>query len=159
MEKTSLKSCPFCRIYCKNENPFFKDDKFFIFLDRKQASKFHYLASPIVHIPNVFSLRSLHKNLIQHIVQVSLKFINTQHPNTKFKIGFHAPPFTTVDHLHMHVLILPFKNEFYETNLFGFLLHSPYKIINSLENFNCYQTKEVVYKEKQMEYEPTTQAK
>jgi hypothetical protein len=28
------------------------------------------------------------------------------------RLGFHVPPFNSVNHLHMHVIGLPFKNKF-----------------------------------------------
>ncbi|RCH92592.1 hypothetical protein CU097_008187 [Rhizopus azygosporus] len=31
---------------------------------------------------------------------------------TQIRLGFHVPPFNSVNHLHMHVIGLPFKNKF-----------------------------------------------
>jgi hypothetical protein len=37
---------------------------------------------------------------------------NIHHLLTVNRLGFHVPPFNSVNHLHMHVIGLPFKNRF-----------------------------------------------
>ena len=55
-------------------------------------------------------------NLIKHMVKVSQEFMEGQVPNNQegYLMGFHKPPINSQYHLHMHLVVLPFKNKIYE---------------------------------------------
>ena len=41
------------------------------------------------------------------------------YPNAEFRSGFHAPPKNSIDHLHLHYFVLPFKIEYYDKIRYG----------------------------------------
>jgi diadenosine tetraphosphate (Ap4A) HIT family hydrolase len=84
------------------------------FSDIAPAAKIHFLIIPRQHIESAKHLKASHLPLLLNMRRVALETllpsagVNTM-DETQFKLGFHLPPFTTVPHLHLHVLTMPFK--------------------------------------------------
>lgn len=79
------------------------------FNDRSPRAPLHALVIPKKYIKSVYELDPEHdKGLIEEMTQIALKTIQTEHPESfaenDYILCFHVPPFTSVDHLHLHVL-------------------------------------------------------
>ncbi|KAF9174179.1 hypothetical protein BGX21_007100 [Mortierella sp. AD011] len=100
--------------------PYESDDEIAAFQDIKPAAETHILIVPVAHIENIKSLNSEHTGLLEKMHQKGIDLLKERgHDPEVSKLGFHVPPFNTVDHLHMHVLGGQFKSKFrrlkYET--------------------------------------------
>ncbi|XP_066260286.1 adenosine 5'-monophosphoramidase HINT3-like [Euwallacea similis] len=101
-------NCIFCKITQKNApaDIQFENPEIIIFKDIKPAAEHHYLAIPKEHIMNVNSLNTPdHKGLLERLISEGKKVIQEHGGNVNDLIlGFHLPPFNTVDHLHLHLI-------------------------------------------------------
>ncbi|KAJ8935610.1 hypothetical protein NQ318_017348 [Aromia moschata] len=87
------------------EKYFFQDDEIIVFKDIKPASKHHYLSVPKQHISNVTYLTSDHKELLDKLIQCGKKVLADNGGDTNnIRLGFHKPPFNSIDHLHLHII-------------------------------------------------------
>jgi len=104
--------CIFCKIL-KSEAPYesvYEDDDVLCIKDIKPASTHHYLILPKVHIPSAKDLKPDDEPLFDKIVD-TVEVVCAQQglDLASVRTGFHWPPFTTVNHLHLHV-IAPVEN-------------------------------------------------
>ena len=60
------------------------------------------------HIKNINTLTKNDKDLIFLMKEISLKILNKK--DEEIIMGFHRVFSTSIDHLHMHVFVLPFKS-------------------------------------------------
>lgn len=103
------KECIFCQI-SQNKLPETKllaeNEKIVVFKDRSPASKQHYLVVPKEHLVSPKTLcTEEHVELVNEMVSYGTEYLKQQGGNvTDMKIGFHWPPFTSVHHLHLHVI-------------------------------------------------------
>ncbi|XP_077443419.1 adenosine 5'-monophosphoramidase HINT3-like [Stigmatopora argus] len=101
--------CAFCLIARgkdRDAHVLKKDDDLVCFRDIFPAAPHHYLVVPIKHIDNCFSLHVGHITLVEKMVEMGRAVLLDQGVKdmTDIRIGFHQPPYTSVDHLHLHVL-------------------------------------------------------
>ncbi|KAI8898729.1 HIT-like domain-containing protein [Globomyces pollinis-pini] len=105
--------CIFCAIINNNgPNTIIYDDKNFLgFHDINPAAKLHWLLIPKSHIDTVYNLTSEHLPLLKDMKLIASKILTDQGFSEKDQVlGFHVPPFTSVNHLHLHMIGLPFNN-------------------------------------------------
>ncbi|XP_034018567.1 histidine triad nucleotide-binding protein 3-like isoform X1 [Thalassophryne amazonica] len=102
-------SCIFCLIAHgkdKDTEIIQKNKELVCFRDIFPAAPHHYLVIPKQHIRNCFSLNEGHVDLVEQMVDMGKAVLHdkgiTDMKNTR--LGFHKPPFISVDHLHLHVL-------------------------------------------------------
>ncbi|KAI9093442.1 HIT-like domain-containing protein, partial [Phlyctochytrium arcticum] len=89
-----------------------QDDQFVAFNDRSPGASLHLLIIPKSHIGTVRNLSPSSHTLLSdlHVLATRLLIENGYTAPDQRRIGFHVPPFNSVNHLHCHVLGLPFKN-------------------------------------------------
>ena len=123
-ETQNAGNCIFCRIALKtepNSTLLYEDDELVIFKDIKPATKHHYLVVTKQHLKSAKSLNSSHLSLIERMIDTGKKYltnINGEIGNTR--MGFHWPPFTSISHIHMHIL-----NPTTDLGFFGSLIFKP----------------------------------
>ncbi|BGP57567.1 hypothetical protein JCM8202v2_005211 [Rhodotorula sphaerocarpa] len=105
-----VEGCIFCGVTTKSEG--FKvvheDAEVVVFHDRSSASRVHLLAVPKRHIDNVKTLQPEDLPLLERMKttgQAVLRQCGV--PDPEQRLGFHIPPFYSVNHLHLHLLSLP----------------------------------------------------
>ncbi|XP_033738707.1 histidine triad nucleotide-binding protein 3-like [Pecten maximus] len=100
--------CIFCKIargQDKATDILYENEELVIFKDIKPATRHHYLVVPKHHIKNPKSLDNSHLSLVDRLVEVGRDFLKQQSADVdEARFGFHWPPFTSVSHLHLHVL-------------------------------------------------------
>ncbi|GAB6029935.1 hypothetical protein CHUAL_005630 [Chamberlinius hualienensis] len=101
-------NCIFCKI-ASGLDPktklLYQDENFVVFNDIRPSTKHHYLVVPKVHIPNINSLKEDQDELVEDLVQIGTKVLQEQGGDLDdVSLGFHRPPFTSISHLHLHVM-------------------------------------------------------
>uniref|UniRef100_H3DG20 HIT domain-containing protein n=1 Tax=Tetraodon nigroviridis TaxID=99883 RepID=H3DG20_TETNG len=101
--------CPFCQIADKQTNTeilFSQDEELLCFRDVKPGAETHFLVVTRRHIDNCRMLQTQHIPLVERMVEVARSVLeeNKVHNSEDNRMGFHLPPFTSVPHLHLHVL-------------------------------------------------------
>lgn len=76
------------------------------FRDIYPAAPHHYLVIPKEHIVSCLSLEFCHKSLVERMAEMGKAVLQEQGVSdmADIKLGFHIPPYTSVDHLHLHVV-------------------------------------------------------
>ncbi|KAG0213046.1 hypothetical protein BGX33_003178 [Mortierella sp. NVP41] len=75
------------------------------------AAETHILIIPAVHIDSVKTVQVTDYQLLLKIKAKALDLLKQHgHEPENCRLGFHIPPFNTVDHLHLHVLGGEFKS-------------------------------------------------
>ncbi|KAF9456569.1 HIT-like protein [Collybia nuda] len=111
-----MKSCTFCHV--SKPNGFrivWEDDTFCAFIDHKPAAEHHLLIIPKIHITSVRSLTKKDTIMVQSMERIGHDILDglSVSPSAR-RMGFHIPPFNSVDHLHLHVHGLPYASPFRE---------------------------------------------
>lgn len=105
--EVSQENCIFCQIALKQKEAklVYEDDEFLAFPDIHPAAEHHYLVIPKTHIGNPKTLEGRHLTLVQRMNDVARNILREQDADLEdVKIGFHWPPFNSVQHLHLHVI-------------------------------------------------------
>ncbi|KAJ7190750.1 HIT-like domain-containing protein, partial [Mycena pura] len=103
--------CPFCHVSAANGfNIVWEDTHFVAFTDRRPASEHHIQLIPKRHIASVKSLRKQDAELIRSMKAIGEKLLDDLGVQPRMRVmGFHIPPFNSVNHLHLHLQSLPYK--------------------------------------------------
>ncbi len=104
---TVTPNCVFCSICSKESKAeiLYEDTDYVCFVDRKPASKHHYLVVPRKHIPDPRSLTSDHVSLVERMAEIGRQVLEKQGGSFEMaRLGFHWPPFIFVKHLHLHII-------------------------------------------------------
>ncbi|XP_069370690.1 adenosine 5'-monophosphoramidase HINT3-like [Paralichthys olivaceus] len=102
-------TCAFCLIANDQdkETEIISENKWMVcFRDIYPAAPHHYLVVPRKHIHSCFSLDSGHIQLIERMAEMGRTVLRDQGITdmSGTRLGFHKPPYISVDHLHLHVL-------------------------------------------------------
>ncbi|XP_017096231.2 adenosine 5'-monophosphoramidase HINT3 [Drosophila bipectinata] len=104
----SVDNCIFCKITSGqdvNTVLEMENDEFVIFKDIKPASQHHYLAVTKEHHNSLKTLNKSHEDLVTRMEEGLKQFLSEKGVTTDDALlGFHLPPFITVNHLHMHAI-------------------------------------------------------
>ncbi|GAA5887067.1 hypothetical protein JCM5296_001584 [Sporobolomyces johnsonii] len=103
-------NCIFCGV--TTESPGFnvvhEDNEFVVFRDRSPGSDVHLLAVPKRHIDNVKTLAPSDVEMLERMKRVGRETLSRAGvAEGRQRLGFHIPPFFSVNHLHLHLLSLP----------------------------------------------------
>ena len=78
------------------------------FHDRDPAAETHILIVSVEHIASVKTVRPHHLELLLRIKSKAKELLKEHGHDpadpAQARLGFHVPPYNTVDHLHLHVL-------------------------------------------------------
>ncbi|KAJ7149826.1 HIT-like protein [Mycena crocata] len=107
-----MSPCHFCHVSTTNGfNIIWEDENFVAFRDRSPASEHHIQLIPKRHIASVRSLRKQDAELVRSMKTIGGKLLDDLGlPRSMQVMGFHIPPFNSVNHLHLHVQGLPYKS-------------------------------------------------
>ncbi|XP_060908081.1 adenosine 5'-monophosphoramidase HINT3-like [Labrus mixtus] len=102
-------TCIFCLIATgqdKEANVLKKNKELVCFTDIYPAAPHHYLVVPMQHITSCHSLHRGHNGLVKRMAKMGKAVLRDRGITDPkdMRIGFHQPPYTSVDHLHLHVL-------------------------------------------------------
>lgn len=136
-------NCIFCQI-ASGKKPdtelLYTDEQYVCFRDIRPVSRHHYLIVPIGHHPEAKYLSKECIGMVQQMVDVGKMILKQQGGDEEdCRMGFHWPPFTSVKHLHLHVISpvseMSFFNRHivYRPNSFVFVTHD--WLLNRLKNY------------------------
>ncbi|XP_054474808.1 adenosine 5'-monophosphoramidase HINT3-like [Anoplopoma fimbria] len=105
----TVESCIFCSIANEQDQMtevIKKNEELVCFRDIVPAAPHHYLVVSKEHISSCFSLQRRHVDLVERMAEMGKAVLHDQGiTNMKdIRMGFHQPPYTSVKHLHLHVL-------------------------------------------------------
>ncbi|ESO86908.1 hypothetical protein LOTGIDRAFT_194459 [Lottia gigantea] len=104
----SDKKCIFCEISNGNDPKtriIYQEEDYVVFKDIKPCTSHHYLVIPKKHIPNPKQLTSKQLPIVEKLESIGRQVITEQGGNVEdVRMGFHWPPFNSVQHLHLHVI-------------------------------------------------------
>ncbi|KAF9262428.1 HIT-like protein [Marasmius fiardii PR-910] len=108
--------CSFCEVTPeKGFKVIWEDENFIAFYDRNSACLQHIQLIPRRHIGSVKELTKLDVELLKSMIDIGHRILDELCGSSATKstrMGFHIPPFNSVQHLHMHIQVLPYKNWF-----------------------------------------------
>ncbi|KAJ7692119.1 HIT-like domain-containing protein [Mycena rosella] len=106
-----MESCQFCHVSATNGfNIIWEDGSFVAFRDRRPASEHHIQLIPKRHIESVKTLQKQDAELVRTMKSIGDKLLDDLGLPPSMRImGFHIPPFNSVNHLHLHVQGLPYN--------------------------------------------------
>ncbi|XP_030260116.1 histidine triad nucleotide-binding protein 3-like [Sparus aurata] len=104
-----VESCVFCLIANdrdKTTTIIKKTKELVCFRDINPAAPHHYLVVPIQHIVSCHALHKGHIGLVERMSEFGKAVLREQGiaDMNDIRLGFHQPPYTSVNHLHLHVL-------------------------------------------------------
>lgn len=117
------KPCIFCHVSPNNGFDVVWEDKDFIaFHDYRPAAEQHLQVIPKSHIGSVKDLEKADAKLVRSMEEIGHKLLDDigVMPSMR-RMGFHIPPYNSVNHLHLHVHGLPYKS---------FVKSAKYPIVN-----------------------------
>lgn len=103
-----------------------------IFNDINPVSKTaHLQCVPYRHISHWELLKPDDIPLIKHIQETAKTYMTEHYPDAEVRYGFHNPGRVSVQHLHMHCIVLPIEPEWKEGRFSGVNLRSAKFILES----------------------------
>lgn len=121
-DRTQDPRCAFCDIVANRESNkiIFQNDRIVAFdahdahdapdapdaSDASDASS-HILVIPRSHIRNIHECGPRDASLVREMDSVGRWLLRRRNPGCEVKLGYHVPPFVSVDHLHLHAFALP----------------------------------------------------
>lgn len=112
LSKILCRPCTFCAIADGNTSDkiLYKDNDIVAFYDIAPAAETHILIIPKDHIDSVKTIRVSNYDLLLKMQSKAHDLLRKHgHDPASSRLGFHIPPYNTVDHLHLHVLRGKFK--------------------------------------------------
>lgn len=128
-----ITQCIFCRLSPANtatnrnqhQRPVISTKEVYVIEDISPQARHHYLVIPHVHLPSITHLtrddvpllremervfREEQLPLLTELPSSGDEDVEIADPYTEIILGFHVPRFTSIQHLHMHCLIPPFRS-------------------------------------------------
>ncbi|KAJ3210106.1 hypothetical protein HDU67_005647 [Dinochytrium kinnereticum] len=124
--KGVVSGCVFCEIAdgsSTSARVVYRDEEVVAFKDINPSARVHLLVVPVKHVDNVLNLTHHDIPLLNRMREIGVQLLSQDprfqppaasqdveslHP--MMRVGFHVPPFTSVPHLHLHAIGLPFHN-------------------------------------------------
>ncbi|KAK3836129.1 MAG: HIT-like domain-containing protein [Linnemannia gamsii] len=107
IDRIFCRPCIFCAI-AEGSTPttlIYKDDEIAAFNDISPAAETHILIVPVDHVKSVKTVTTDHISLLEKMRLKGIDLLKERgHDPEDSRLGFHVPPFNTVDHLHLHVV-------------------------------------------------------
>ncbi|EIM90893.1 HIT-like protein [Stereum hirsutum FP-91666 SS1] len=108
---TTHRSCVFCSVSVANGFDIVaEDDLFVVFKDHNPSARLHLLVVPKRHVKSVKILTKVDVDMLRQMEQLGHSTLSILEASDTYdcRMGFHIPPFNSVNHLHLHVFSLPF---------------------------------------------------
>ncbi|XP_034554808.1 histidine triad nucleotide-binding protein 3-like [Notolabrus celidotus] len=114
-DSSGSEDCPFCEIVnaTVDTEVLLSDEKLLCFRDTTPGATHHYLVIPRTHIDYCKALKADDIPLVERMVQMGRQVLEKNKVSCldDVRMGFHIPPFSSVPHLHLHVLAPASKME------------------------------------------------
>ena len=128
-------NCVFCEIWrTRSDRVIYSTDNTFIFHSRtKSGAVERLLVCPKDHIKHAGKLEKNDAWLLLEMRDAGISISERLRPGAAIKMGFHKPPFYSIKHLHLHVVVLPIKGWYFNCFTFGCIFYPIDKEITRLQ--------------------------
>ena len=120
-ERPQDPNCVFCQIiHGKTDTELlYSDDHYVCFRDIHPDAPHHYQLVPKAHLPNVKFLTAEHIPVIEKMAEIGREILQQYFKGdlSDTRIGYHWPPFSSVRHLHLHILAPVSQMSFLKKNI------------------------------------------
>eukprot|EP01098_Paradermamoeba_levis_P001109 TRINITY_DN11257_c0_g1_i1.p1 TRINITY_DN11257_c0_g1~~TRINITY_DN11257_c0_g1_i1.p1 ORF type:complete len:135 (+),score=28.40 TRINITY_DN11257_c0_g1_i1:167-571(+) len=134
-----MNECVFCKIVgnIAGERIVHRDETFVAFYDIKPQAELHLLVIPNTHLVSIDHLSFNEIHLIEKMKELGNELLQNLVGEKEKRFGFHVPPFTSVDHLHLHCFggEMSFAGKFSYAN-WSFWFKTPEEVILDLKKKN-----------------------
>ncbi|GFR00819.1 histidine triad nucleotide-binding protein 3 [Trichonephila clavata] len=97
--------CAILPFLCGHGSLVVMDDNFVAFRNITPAASHHYLVIPKDHIKDAVKLKPYHIPMLYQMEAIAAEILKQQGAvDMATRIGYHWPPFISVNHLHLHVI-------------------------------------------------------
>ncbi|KXN82985.1 Histidine triad nucleotide-binding protein 3 [Leucoagaricus sp. SymC.cos] len=98
-------SCEFCAVSAERGfSIIYEDSDFVAFTDIAPAARLHIQVVPKRHHDRSLSFQDIDIPIVQSMQRIGDKILNDHEISPSMRrMGFHIPPFNSIDHLHLHV--------------------------------------------------------
>ncbi|TFK22779.1 HIT-like protein [Coprinopsis marcescibilis] len=106
-------TCIFCGILDRPERfkIIWQSEELVAFEDYRPAAKHHILICPKRHVESVRTMSREDVPLLKAMEKAGIDLFDRFNvPEKDRRMGFHIPPFNSVNHLHLHLHALPYKS-------------------------------------------------
>lgn len=121
IERPQVPNCVFCRIIQGKTDTelLYSDENYVCFRDIRPDAPHHYQLIPKAHLPNVKYLTSEHIPIIEKMAEISQEILRQHFKGdlADTRIGYHWPPFSSMQHLHLHILAPVSQMSFLKKNI------------------------------------------
>lgn len=126
--------CKFCDIIHKmREKHIYEDEYCVAFHDKAHINaQAHILMCPKDHIKNVYFVEKDNISILTHLLNAGETLLKRLRPNESYRFGYHEPPMNTVEHLHLHCIVLPITSDYLNKVIYGFKLTPTDKVIEKI---------------------------
>jgi len=126
--------CKFCDIIHKQNKQFLYEDDFCVAFWDKAAitAQEHILMCPKTHIRNSHCISKENIPLLVMLEEAGQALLKKRRPDDSYRFGYHEPPMNTIDHLHLHCIVLPIQTPYLNGVIYGEKLASTQKIISKI---------------------------
>ncbi|KAJ9470805.1 Bifunctional adenosine 5prime-phosphosulfate phosphorylase/adenylylsulfatase HINT4 [Diplonema papillatum] len=111
----SVQKCVFCDIIAGENDTrlVFRQADVAVFCPRTKSAAVHYLSVPTAHVKNIRNLgedKQQARELLQKL-DVRDKLLTAEQRARSVAV-FHVPPYNSIDHLHLHMIVGPYVSVF-----------------------------------------------
>lgn len=117
-------NCTFCRILSSEKEKIIgeSENTFAIHTRTNQGFKERLLIIPKVHLKSIKFLKKKDLPILLEMKELGHKVGKEIGKGNKYRLGFHIPPFFSIEHLHLHVCIEPCDSLWKSWVKFGLIL-------------------------------------
>ena len=126
--------CKFCDIiHHKKDKIIWEDEICTAFHDKKKiTAQEHILMCSKNHIRNSHCISKDNIPLLIYLEEAGQALLSRLRPESTYRFGYHEPPMNSIDHLHLHCIVLPITSKYLDQVIYGFKLASTQKIISKI---------------------------
>jgi len=115
--------CKFCDIIHNQKDKLIYEDENGVcvaFHDKARiTAQEHILMCSTTHIKNSHCIDKDNIPLLLYLEEAGKALLKKRRPNDEYRFGYHEPPMNSVEHLHLHCIVLPITSPYLNGVIYG----------------------------------------